>query len=122
DQLFRVLVNLLRNAAEAGASRIGVRGEQEPGVLAVLIEDDGPGLPEAVHKNLFRPFVSSERNGSGLGLAIARDLMRAHGGDIELVATGAEGTTFRLVLPHQNEAPAPAVEQDRAHAAPSAAG
>ena len=68
-------------------------------MLAVEIADDGPGLPEAVRSDLFRPFAgSARRGGAGLGLAIARDLMVAHGGDIELVSTGASGTTFRLTL------------------------
>ena len=61
--------------------------------------DDGPGLPEAVQAELFRPFAGSRRRGgTGLGLAIARDLMVAHGGTIELVQTGESGTTFRLTL------------------------
>ena len=67
--------------------------------LAIEITDDGPGLPETVRAELFRPFAgSTRRGGTGLGLAIARDLMVAHGGDIELVATGEAGTTFRLTL------------------------
>ena len=65
--------------------------------LVIEIADDGPGLPEAVRADLFRPFAGSmRRGGTGLGLAIARDLMVAHGGDIELVDTGPAGTTFRL--------------------------
>jgi signal transduction histidine kinase len=99
-QLFRVLVNLLRNAAEAGARKVRVTVTDAIGVLAIDITDDGPGLPEAVQAALFRPFAGSVRHGgTGLGLAIARDLMVAHGGDISLVATGGEGTTFRLTLP-----------------------
>ncbi len=67
--------------------------------IAIEITDDGPGLPEKVRAELFRPFAgSTRRGGAGLGLAIARDLMVAHGGDIELVATGEAGTTFRLTL------------------------
>ncbi len=98
-QLFRVLTNLLRNAAEAGARSVRISAHQENTLLAVEIADDGPGLPEAVRNDLFRPFAgSARRGGTGLGLAIARDLMVAHGGDIELVATGASGTTFRLTL------------------------
>lgn len=101
DQLFRVLANLLRNAAEAGARtvRIGI-GRGEDDMLAVDVTDDGPGLPESVRAALFRPFNTAARpGGTGLGLAIARDLMRAHGGDLVLAATGPEGTSFRLLLP-----------------------
>ena len=86
-QLFRVLTNLMRNAAEAGAqerARLGARTTAR--LLAIEIADDGPGLPEAVRADLFRPFAGSmRRGGTGLGLAIARDLMVAHGGDIELL-------------------------------------
>jgi len=99
NQLFRVLVNLLRNAAEAGAREVRV-SVQQTGPVVFDMTDDGPGLPEAVRAELFRPFAgSNRRGGSGLGLAIARDLMVAHGGDIELVDTGGAGTTFRLTLP-----------------------
>jgi signal transduction histidine kinase len=100
NHLFRVLVNLLRNAAEAGASRVRVRVRAIGHTLAIELADDGPGLPDVVRENMFRPFTSTRRTGgSGLGLAIARDLMLAHGGDIDLIATGPNGTTFRLTLP-----------------------
>jgi len=98
-QLFRVLANLLRNAAEAGARSIQVSAQHNSPTLSVDVCDDGPGLPEAVQAELFRPFAGSRRRGgTGLGLAIARDLMVAHGGTIELVQTGEGGTTFRLTL------------------------
>ena len=105
-QLFRVLVNLMRNAAEAGARNLRVSVSEAAGALAIDIADDGPGLPEPVQAALFRPFAGSVRHGgTGLGLAIARDLMVAHGGDISLVVTGSEGTTFRLILPLVVQAP-----------------
>ncbi len=97
--LFRVLTNLLRNAAEAGARSVRISALHDNTMLVVDIADNGPGLPEGVRGDLFRPFAgSARRGGAGLGLAIARDLMVAHGGDIELVSTGAAGTTFRLTL------------------------
>jgi signal transduction histidine kinase len=99
-QLFRVFVNLLRNAVEAGASRVRVSMRETDGKLMIDVIDDGPGLPEKVRANLFRPFTTtSHRGGAGLGLAISRDLMLAHGGDLVLVSTGRDGTTFRLTLP-----------------------
>ena len=98
-QLFRVLANLMRNAAESGARRLHISAHHYNPTIAIEVADDGPGLPEKVRADLFRPFAgSTRRGGTGLGLAIARDLMVAHGGDIELLAAGATGTTFRLTL------------------------
>jgi signal transduction histidine kinase len=100
EQIFRIFTNLLRNAFEAGARRVIINARVGEHDLEIDIADDGPGLPEAVRRNLFRPFaVSSRRGGSGLGLAIARDLARAHGGELVLVKTDESGTTFRLSLP-----------------------
>ena len=99
NQFFRVLANLLRNAADAGARSAQVSAQAGRGTTVIDVADDGPGLPEAVRATLFRPFTRSTRHdGAGLGLAIARDLTLAHGGDISLASTGPEGTVFRLTL------------------------
>jgi signal transduction histidine kinase len=98
-QIYRVLVNLLRNAVEAGASRIVVSVDIEAGLTRLMITDNGPGLPLRVQDNLFKPFTGSgRRGGTGLGLAIARDLIRAHGGDLVLGETGPRGTRFEMGL------------------------
>ncbi|MFT5540661.1 MAG: signal transduction histidine kinase, partial [Alphaproteobacteria bacterium] len=99
DELFRVFVNLAKNAVEAGAETVTVRlSSAAPVVIEVV--DDGPGMPPRAVENLFRPFAGSARSGgTGLGLAIAREVMQAHGGDIELKRTGADGTVFSLTLP-----------------------
>ena len=100
DQLYRVLLNLARNAVEAGAHRLRFSAAREGNAMAIEIVDDGPGLPPKARDNLFRPFFGSARpGGSGLGLAIARELMRAHGGELALVSSTASGTVFRLILP-----------------------
>jgi signal transduction histidine kinase len=110
EQLFRVLSNLVRNAVEAGATRVAIGARQETGTTGrraiIEIADNGPGLPEPVRQRLFQPFAGTARNGgTGLGLAIARDLARAHGGDLTLVSTGPEGTAFRLSLPQPAQTP-----------------
>lgn len=102
DHLHRIASNLLRNAAEAMAQAASpaprIRIEQEPGAL--VFRDNGPGLPEKAHANLFKPFAGSTRvNGTGLGLVIANELARALGGDLCLMETGERGTAFRLTLP-----------------------
>jgi signal transduction histidine kinase len=100
EQLFRVLVNLARNALEAGASQLHVSARVEGGCVSIAVGDNGPGLPEKARENLFQPFISSARaGGTGLGLAIACEIMRAHGGDISLVKTSQKGTVFRLDFP-----------------------
>jgi signal transduction histidine kinase len=102
EQLLRVLANLLRNATEAGARhvRVTLAPDQPESAVAIDVADDGPGLADEVRAKLFQPFIGAgKRGGTGLGLAIARDLMRAHGGEIALVSTGPNGTVFRLTLP-----------------------
>lgn len=108
-QLGRALTNLLRNAFEAGARQMTIRAVREEAATVITLADDGPGLPASVRAKLFQPFgVSTRRGGAGLGLAIARDALRAHGGDVVLERTGADGTVFRLVLPDQQaELPEP---------------
>ena len=100
DLLYRVFVNLGRNAFESGATTVTVRSRANGGYLLIDVTDNGPGVPQAVAAQLFRPFATGGRpGGAGLGLAIARDLVRAHGGDIALTETGPSGTTFRFTLP-----------------------
>ncbi|MBX9942629.1 MAG: HAMP domain-containing histidine kinase [Reyranella sp.] len=100
DLLYRVFVNLGRNAFEAGATTVTVRSRTNGGYLLIDVADNGPGIPSGMAPQLFRPFATGGRaGGAGLGLAIARDLVRAHGGDIALLETAASGTTFRFTLP-----------------------
>jgi signal transduction histidine kinase len=103
DLLYRVLLNVVRNARQVleplgGEIRITARAGADG--LSIDVADSGPGVPEVVRARLFEPFAAtSKADGSGLGLAIARELMRAQGGDIALVDSSPAGTTFRLTLP-----------------------
>ncbi|HEY1857338.1 sensor histidine kinase [Acidocella sp.] len=100
EQIYRVLVNLMRNAVEAGANHITIAVTGDNGMTRLNIRDNGSGLPARVQENLFRPFTGSGRHGStGLGLTIARDLVRAHGGELQLAHTGPDGTLFVMELP-----------------------
>ncbi|MGP9814436.1 ATP-binding protein [Rhodopseudomonas sp. NSM] len=108
DQLFRVLLNLVRNAAQALESQprsdaalqqIRITGRREGSVTILEVSDTGPGVPQKARDHLFEAFHGSVRaGGSGLGLAIAAELVRAHGGDIKLVE-GTLGATFRISIP-----------------------
>jgi signal transduction histidine kinase len=100
DQLYRVFLNLARNAVEAGAHRLRFAAARGDATIAIEVSDDGHGLPPKARENLFRPFFGSARpGGSGLGLAIARELVRAHGGELSLASSTGAGTVFRLTLP-----------------------
>lgn len=105
DQMVRILVNLGRNAVQA------LEHEDNPAItlcasttshdrVIIDMSDNGPGIPEKVIPHLFMPFAPQGRaGGNGLGLAIARELARAHGGDVILQASGPNGTTFRITMP-----------------------
>lgn len=107
EQIFRVLMNLCRNAVEAlqGDSdpnvvkRLAVSADRAGTVVTIRVADTGPGVPERARTHLFRAFQGSVRpGGTGLGLAIAAELVRAHGGSLVLEENGP-GATFRIVLP-----------------------
>jgi len=100
DQLFRILSNLVRNATEAGATKVSVSARNQNKWLYVDVADNGPGLPPRAREKLFTPFEGSARaGGAGLGLAISRELARGHGGDLTLIASDENGTRFRIALP-----------------------
>jgi signal transduction histidine kinase len=108
DQLFRVLLNLARNALQALETRspndpvrdqIRITGRREGSVAMIEVADTGPGFSTKARTHLFEAFQGSTRaGGTGLGLAIAAELVRAHGGDIRLV-DGTIGATFRIAIP-----------------------
>jgi signal transduction histidine kinase len=108
DQLFRILLNLARNALQAlesresrdpGRDQVRITGRREGAVAVIEVSDTGPGLSDRARAHLFEAFQGSTRTGSvGLGLAIVAELVRAHGGEIRLVE-GTIGATFRLTIP-----------------------
>ena len=100
EQLHRVLSNLGQNAVQAGATKVEIAARRDDDCFVIDVTDNGPGLSPRARAHLFKPFAgSSHPGGTGLGLAIARELMRAHGGDVQLERSTSEGTSFRLILP-----------------------
>ena len=107
DQLEQLLINLLRNAIDAaeetqGAVRVGWEASDDN--LEVVIEDEGPGLPDT--KNLFVPFFTTKSGGSGIGLVLSRQIAEAHGGSLELEdRREGPGCCARLELPISDQSP-----------------
>jgi signal transduction histidine kinase len=112
SRLGQVFLNLLVNAAQAlpaGTTPGNVRlriGRDGDARVFVEVEDDGPGMTEAVRARLFEPFFTTKPadTGTGLGLSISRQLVREMGGDLEVRSAPGEGATFRVVLPAAPEA------------------
>jgi signal transduction histidine kinase len=108
EQLFRVLMNLCRNALEAVGDgddpavirRVWVEGERSGSVATIRVCDTGPGVPETARADLFQPFHGTTRQGgTGLGLAIAAEIVRAHGGELRLVDRAGAGAVFEGTIP-----------------------
>jgi two-component system sensor kinase FixL len=107
DRMQRVLENLLKNAREAvisapGLKRVFVRAwVEEEDALAIRVADSGPGIPDELAGHLFEPFATTgKRQGTGLGLVTVRNLVKAHGGEIQVETESPEGgAAFTVTLP-----------------------
>jgi two-component system sensor kinase FixL len=103
-QIQQVLLNLMRNAAEAmaGTERRELTvstAAPKDGMTEISVADTGPGIPEEIAEQLFRPFVTTKRHGMGVGLSISRTIIDAHGGKIWSEPNPGGGTIFRFTLP-----------------------
>jgi signal transduction histidine kinase len=105
EQLYRVIGNLVRNARQAIVAsgkpgEISVVGSENDTFWQIAVTDTGPGLPKAAQEHLFKAFQGGTTSGgSGLGLAIAAELVRGHGGRLDLDRTDERGTRFVISLP-----------------------
>jgi signal transduction histidine kinase len=109
EMLHRVLANVIRNSAQAlrGAGKrpgrvqvtTTIEGEGDGDRFVIAVDDDGPGIPEAVKEALFDPYVSTKRDGTGLGLSIVKKIVVDHGGTIEAGWGPLGGARFRIVIP-----------------------
>ena len=108
DQLFRILVNLCRNAVQALDSdpsdalvkRLTIVAERQGASVTIAVDDTGPGVPERAKAKLFQAFQGTGRpGGTGLGLAIAAELASAHGGRVSLIEKTGPGARFEITIP-----------------------
>ena len=104
EQLRQVVINLVRNAMQAGSrdvvveTRFRALSTEKDGV-EIAVRDDGPGIAPSALKSLFIPFVTTKERGTGLGLAISQRVVESAGGRIEVSSQLGQGATFSVVLP-----------------------
>lgn len=100
--LEQVLINIIRNAADALAGRehprIKVNVQKTGAKAQIIVADNGKGMPEEALEQAFVPFFTTKKEGSGIGLSLSRQIMRMHKGNIELQSVEGEGTVVTLTL------------------------
>jgi two-component system osmolarity sensor histidine kinase EnvZ len=94
----RAITNLVDNARRH-AHCVALAAVRQGRMVFVTVDDDGPGIPRERRESVFRPFESDSTGGTGLGLTIARDIVRAHGGEIDLEDSPLGGLRARIRLP-----------------------
>jgi len=99
DLLTQLVLDLLVNAAEAGAHTIALRARRAEDAVRIEVHDDGPGVSESDRDRVMEPFFTTKPNGTGLGLAMASRIAEAHGGSLELSGAEARGACFVIRLP-----------------------
>jgi signal transduction histidine kinase len=101
DLIEQVLINLLVNGCEASppGAQVEIGASQTNGTLALVVRDHGSGIAPAHRDRLFHPFFTTKPGGNGLGLAISRNIVREHGGQIDVQTPAAGGSEFRVTLP-----------------------
>ncbi len=104
ERISKVVENLILNALEAMAEKNGCltieAGTTEDGKVFFSVADTGAGMtPEFIERRLYHPFATTKKKGVGLGLYTCREVVRAHGGSIDVDSIQGAGTTFRVVLP-----------------------
>jgi signal transduction histidine kinase len=101
-QLQQALLNLILNALAAmpDGGLLSIAVEKGEGRRVVIcVRDSGSGIPEELRDRIFESFLTGRKEGTGLGLAISKRILKSHEGDLELLESSEQGTTFRLILP-----------------------
>ena len=97
SQISRILINMMKNALQAGARHIDITAETgKDDVVILRVTNDGAPIPPAAHEQIFVPFYTTKPEGSGIGLALVRQIMRQHDGTIDLVQSDQNQTVFEL--------------------------
>ena len=99
SQISRILINLIKNAVQAGAKHVSITAsiDNSEQILIKVANDGAPITPEA-QEQIFIPFFTTKRDGSGIGLSLSRQIMRGHNGTLDLVRSDAQWTEFVMVF------------------------
>lgn len=98
-QISQILLNLIKNALQAGARHIDIEARTgKENAVSIIVANDGEPIPEGCPEQIFIPFFTTKQEGSGIGLSISRQIMRNHNGSIELLRSDASGTVFELTF------------------------
>ncbi|WP_233265571.1 hybrid sensor histidine kinase/response regulator [Leifsonia sp. AG29] len=105
-ELFQVLVNLVTNARDAmpDGGRLVVSAREVPEGIRLEVADTGHGMSVDLLGSIFEPFFTTKESGTGLGLSTSAGIVKAHGGEFDVVSAPGDGTTFGLVLPRGESA------------------
>ena len=98
-QISQILINLIKNALQAGARHIGISARMgKDDEVIVRVANDGEPIPPSAQEQIFIPFYTTKKEGSGIGLSLARQIMRQHNGSIDLVKSDVSETVFQIVF------------------------
>ncbi len=103
-QLKQAFYNVIKNAFQAMKSEgvLRIRTDMDDKFVTITFTDTGGGIPPEAMSNVFQPYFTTKKNGSGLGLLIVRRIVRAHGGEINLVSTEGVGLSLSIHLPFRD--------------------
>lgn len=98
----QVLINLIKNAIEAregnATLKVQLEAMEDKGKVKIEVADNGSGISAEVIENIFIPFYTTKKEGSGIGLSLSRQILRKHGGNLEVISAEDEGATFIITL------------------------
>ena len=98
-QISQILINLIKNALQAGARHINMTARMgKDDEVIIRVANDGDPIPVSAQEQIFIPFYTTKREGSGIGLSLARQIMRQHNGSIDLIKSDVTETVFQLVF------------------------
>ena len=98
-QISQILINLMKNAVQAGAKHISITADiDEKDCTTVDVGNDGPPISQESQAQIFVPFFTTKQEGTGIGLSLSRQIMRQHGGNLRLLRSDENGTVFSLVF------------------------